>query len=67
MDGRYAASIDDVRKVALPVLRHRIIRTFEAEADGVDPDEIVEGLLERVPVDPEHPEDLELSRVEAGS
>ena len=67
MDGRYAASIDDVRKVALPVLRHRIIRTFEAEADGVDPDEIVEGLLDRVPVDPEHPEDLELSRAEAGS
>ena len=67
MDGRYAASIEDVRKVALPVLRHRIIRTFEAEADGIDADQIVEGLLERVPVDPEHPEDLAVTRMEARS
>ena len=58
MDGRYAASIGDVRRMAPAVLRHRIIRTFEAEADGVDPDEIVEGLLERVPVDPDHPEEI---------
>ena len=67
MDGRYAASIEDVRRVALPVLRHRIIRTFEAEADGVDPDQIIEGLLDRVPVDPDHPEDLALTKTEAGS
>ena len=67
MDGRYAASIEDIRRVALPVLRHRIIRTFEAEADGIDPDEIVQGLLERVPVDPDHPEDLAATRMEVGS
>ncbi|MBC03061.1 MAG: AAA family ATPase [Phycisphaerae bacterium] len=67
MDGRYAASIEDVRRVALPVLRHRIIRTFEAEADGIDADEIVRGLLERVPVDPDHPEDLATIRTGAAS
>ncbi len=57
MDGRYAASLDDVRRVALPALRHRLVRTFEAEADGVDADEIVCGVLERVPADADHPED----------
>ena len=57
MDGRFAASIEDVRRVAHPVLRHRVIRTFEAEADGVDPDEIVDGLLESLPVDPDHPDE----------
>ncbi|MCP4837337.1 MAG: AAA family ATPase, partial [Phycisphaera sp.] len=57
----------DVRRIALPVLRHRIIRTFEAEADGVDTDEIVTGLLESVPVDPEHPETLPQAGLEARS
>lgn len=65
MDGRYAASIEDVRRIALPVLRHRIIRTFEAEADGVDTDHIVTGLLASVPVDPEHPESVPEAGLEA--
>ncbi len=63
MDGRFAASIEDVRRVAHPVLRHRVIRTFEAEADGVDPDEIVDGLLEALPVDPDHPDEQPLAGV----
>jgi MoxR-like ATPase len=58
MDGRYAASSEDIRRIAPPVLRHRLIRTFEAEADGIDADHIIEGLLQRVPLDPDHPEDL---------
>ncbi len=49
VDGRHAASIDDVRRVAAPVLRHRIMPSFEAETDGVDGDAIVARLLERVP------------------
>ena len=57
MDGRYAVSLDDVRRVALPALRHRLVRTFEAEADGVGADEIVRGVLDRVPADADHPED----------
>ncbi|MDG2020545.1 MAG: MoxR family ATPase [Phycisphaerales bacterium] len=56
MDGRFAASLADVRRVALPALRHRIIRTFEAEADGVDADEIIRGVLEETPADAAHPE-----------
>ncbi|MCH2161052.1 MAG: MoxR family ATPase [Phycisphaerales bacterium] len=57
MDGRYAASFQDIRAVALPALRHRIIRSFEAEADQVDADQLVEWLLERVPADHEHPDE----------
>ena len=48
LDGRSAASIDDVRAVALPVLRHRILLNFQAEADGIDADQIVARLLEAV-------------------
>jgi len=49
MDGRYAVGFGDVRTVALPALRHRIERTFEAEADGTDVDAIVREILAAVP------------------
>jgi MoxR-like ATPase len=47
--GRFHVSCADVREVARPALRHRIIRNFEAEAEGVSTDRVVEGLLEHVP------------------
>jgi MoxR-like ATPase len=50
LEGRSAASPEDVRAVAPPVLRHRILLNFQAEADGVDADQIVARLLEAVPV-----------------
>ena len=37
LNGRSVASLDDVRAVALPVLRHRVLLNFQAEADGVEP------------------------------
>ncbi|MGE5313452.1 MAG: AAA family ATPase [Acidobacteriota bacterium] len=43
--GRYTPDIEDVRAVAVPVLRHRLITNFNAEADGVTPLAIVEKLL----------------------
>jgi MoxR-like ATPase len=49
LQGRYHASIADIRHVAKPVLRHRIVTTFHAEAEGIDPDKIVEHLIEAVP------------------
>lgn len=52
VDGRYHASIDDVIRIAVPVLRHRIIRTFEAETDNRQVEEIIAHLLETVPLDP---------------
>jgi len=48
LEGRSAASPDDVRAVALPVLRHRVLLNFQAEADGVDADQIVGRLLDAV-------------------
>jgi MoxR-like ATPase len=48
LDGRSVAAPEDIRAVALPVLRHRILLNFQAEADGVDADQIVARLLETV-------------------
>ena len=45
LDGRFTPTIDDVRSVALPVLRHRLVTNFNAEADGVSSVEIIENLL----------------------
>ncbi len=45
MSGNPTPSIDDVKAVALPVLRHRVLTNFNAEADGVTVDEIIEKLL----------------------
>jgi MoxR-like ATPase len=47
-DGRFAASIEDVKAVAAPALRHRILLSFEGEAEGVRPDAIVQEILEKV-------------------
>jgi MoxR-like ATPase len=47
-DGRFSASTDDVRAVTLPALRHRIIMSFEGEAEGVGSDNILGDILEAV-------------------
>jgi len=47
--GRFSATLDDVRGIATPVLRHRILMNFKAEAEGVSPDEIAARLLAEVP------------------
>jgi MoxR-like ATPase len=49
LDGRAAVSPDDVRRVAHPVLRHRVLPNFAAEADGVSSDPLVDALLAHVP------------------
>ena len=49
--GRYALAIDDLRAVALPALRHRLALTFEADADGVDANEIVRRLVKNMPLE----------------
>jgi MoxR-like ATPase len=53
MNGRYHAGIADIRHMAKPVLRHRIVTTFHAEAEGIDPDHVIEHLLEAIPAPPE--------------
>lgn len=50
LDGRDYVTPDDVRAIAFDVLRHRILLTFEAEAEGMTADTVIERLVERVPV-----------------
>jgi len=45
LNGKYSPDIEDVRAVARPVLRHRIVRNFKAEAEGVSVDGIIDKLL----------------------
>ena len=45
LEGRYAVSIDDIRHVAAPALRHRLILNFEGEAEGVQADTIIAEIL----------------------
>jgi MoxR-like ATPase len=53
LHGRYYVSCEDIRSVALPVLRHRIITNFNAEAEGIKPDDIVRRLIDLIPRDPQ--------------
>ncbi len=46
LDGRYNVAREDIQAVALPSLRHRLILSFEGEAEGIDPDSIIQHLLE---------------------
>jgi len=51
LKGRYYVSTEDIRAVAHPVLRHRVLTNFNAEADGVRSDDIVDWLIEALPAD----------------
>ncbi len=48
--GRVGPSFDDVRALAHPVLRHRVLTNFQAQSEGITPDDLVDRLLESVPV-----------------
>ncbi len=48
--GRYHVSFDDIRAMAHPVLRHRVLTNFRAESEGVNTDQIIDELLQMVPV-----------------
>jgi MoxR-like ATPase len=50
MRGRYTPSFDDIRALAKPVLRHRILTNFHAESERVTTDQLIDQLLEAVPV-----------------
>jgi MoxR-like ATPase len=49
LHGRLAVALDDLRHVAFPVLRHRLIVNFRAEAEGISPDDVTKRLLAEVP------------------
>jgi MoxR-like ATPase len=45
MEGRYNVAFEDIREVALPALRHRIVISFEGEAEGITADQVVDEIL----------------------
>ena len=49
LEGRYNVSFEDVRRVYLPALRHRVILNFEAQAEGIDTDRVLLEVLEKLP------------------
>ncbi|MCK4909691.1 MAG: MoxR family ATPase [Planctomycetes bacterium] len=58
LKGRYNLSFADIRQVAVPALRHRLILNFEGEAEGIKPDNIIQNLLETLPELPQEVEKL---------
>jgi MoxR-like ATPase len=54
MEGRFSVAIDDIQKVAVPVLRHRLATNFQAQAEGMTTDDVVLRLLKELPT-PEIP------------
>jgi MoxR-like ATPase len=49
MDGRFSVAIDDIKKVASPVLRHRVATNFQAQAEGMTTEDVIERLLREIP------------------
>jgi len=49
LEGRYNVSFEDIRRVYLPALRHRVLLNFEAQAEGVESDQVLLDVLEHVP------------------
>jgi len=54
LDGRHTIAPSDIRRVAHPVLRHRVLLNFAAEAEGVAPERVIDALLEQVPEPASH-------------
>ncbi len=55
LEGRFNVSFEDVRRVYLPAMRHRVILNFEAQAEGVETDSVLLQLLEQVPEKSDEP------------
>jgi MoxR-like ATPase len=47
-EGRYNVAVEDIEAVAYPALRHRILLNFEAEAQGITPEQVIDVVLEQV-------------------
>ena len=45
LNGKYSPDIEDVKAIAAPVLRHRIVRNYKAEAEGIETDDIIKKML----------------------
>ena len=61
MDGRFSVAIADIRRIAIPVLRHRVSTNFQAQAEGMTTEDLILRLLDEVP-EPEVPKFAEPTR-----
>jgi MoxR-like ATPase len=48
LDGRYNVAFDDIRQAAVPAMRHRLILNFEAQADGIHSEQVIQNILEAI-------------------
>ncbi|MCU0876840.1 MAG: MoxR family ATPase [Pirellulaceae bacterium] len=48
MDGRFSVAIDDIKKIAVPVLRHRLSTNFQAQAEGMTTEDVIQRLLKEI-------------------
>jgi MoxR-like ATPase len=62
LHGRMHVTTEDIREVSFPVLRHRLVTTFNADAEGITRDQIIKRLLETVPL----PQEEAVARVKKG-
>ena len=49
LDGRFSVSIEDVKKITIPVLRHRVSTNFQAQAEGMNTEDVIHRLMETIP------------------
>ncbi|MFI4875249.1 MAG: AAA family ATPase [Blastopirellula sp. JB062] len=49
MEGRFSVAVEDVKKIAIPVLRHRISTNFQAQAEGMTNEDVIRKLLKEIP------------------
>jgi MoxR-like ATPase len=49
MDGRFSVAIEDIQQIAIPVLRHRISTNFQAQAEGLSTEDLIERLVRETP------------------
>ncbi len=49
MDGRFSVAVEDIQRVAVPVLRHRISTNFQAQAEGLSTEDLIQRLLKEIP------------------
>jgi MoxR-like ATPase len=49
MEGRFSVGVDDVKKIAIPVLRHRVSTNFQAQAEGMTTEDVINRLVESIP------------------
>lgn len=66
IDGRYAIAFKDIERVAYPALRHRLMRSFEAEAEGITPDDVIDRLIQHVPHDSDDDEESSTTPLRQG-